>query len=46
LLIYSPAITPKPLSIRETFADIGATISDNFKVTMPDNGTSFLSELK
>jgi phosphopentomutase len=46
LLIYSPAITPKALSIRETFADIGATISDNFKVTMPDNGTSFLSELK
>ncbi len=46
LLIYSPSITPKALPIRETFADIGATISDNFKVALPDYGTSFLDALK
>jgi phosphopentomutase len=36
----------KELPIRETFADIGATVADNFKVKMPNFGKSFLSELK
>lgn len=35
----------KELSIRETFADIGATIADNFDIKMPENGKSFLSDL-
>ncbi|MBS4210402.1 phosphopentomutase [Bacillus sp. FJAT-50079] len=30
----------------DTFADIGATIADNFKVKMPENGNSFLQFLK
>ena len=30
----------------ETFADIGATIADNFGVKMPNIGKSRLSELK
>ncbi|UFJ42870.1 phosphopentomutase [Brevibacillus humidisoli] len=33
------------LGVRETFADIGATIADNFGVTMPEIGTSFLNEI-
>lgn len=31
---------------RETFADIGATIADNFNITLPEHGTSFLKEIK
>jgi phosphopentomutase len=48
LLIYSPRFKQggQGLPIRETFADIGATLAENFKVTMPEYGTSFLSELK
>ncbi|WP_203287767.1 phosphopentomutase [Metabacillus sp. cB07] len=47
LLAYSPRMKQgTELPVRETFADIGATIADNFKVTMPKHGKSFLSELK
>ncbi|KAA0550347.1 phosphopentomutase [Bacillus sp. BGMRC 2118] len=47
LLVYSPSFSGgKELSIRSTFADIGATIADNFKVKLPSHGTSFLNELK
>lgn len=35
----------KELSIRQTFADIGATVAENFGVTMPKHGKSFLKEL-
>ncbi|AMX83004.1 phosphopentomutase [Geobacillus subterraneus] len=46
LLVYSPRFQGgKPLPIRETFADVGATIADNFHVRMPPYGTSFLAEL-
>ena len=46
LLIYSKNMsTGKELPIRETFADIGATVADNFKVKMPNFGKSFLKEL-
>ncbi len=34
------------LDERMTFADIGATIAENFNVTMPEIGKSFLEELK
>jgi phosphopentomutase len=34
------------LGIRSTFADIGATIADNFNVEMPEFGTSFLEEIR
>lgn len=34
------------LPIRDTFADIGATISDNFNVKLPEFGKSFLSDIK
>ncbi|MBP2000644.1 phosphopentomutase [Paenibacillus shirakamiensis] len=47
LLVYSPRFQGgSELALRETFADIGATIADNFKVTMPEHGTSFLADLK
>ncbi|MGZ0086222.1 phosphopentomutase [Caldibacillus thermoamylovorans] len=46
LLVYSPRFQGgKRLPIRETFADVGATIAANFHVAMPPYGTSFLSEL-
>lgn len=47
LLIYSTRFAEgKELPIRKTFADIGATVADNFGVTKPEHGTSFLSDLK
>jgi phosphopentomutase len=47
LLVYSKGMTEgKELPIRKTFADIGATVAENFNVKMPEHGTSFLKELK
>lgn len=48
LLVYSPRFREGggELPLRKTFADIGATVADNFGVTMPAHGTSFLTELK
>ena len=46
LLVYSKKIEkPKRLDVLETFADIGSTIADNFKVNTP-LGKSFLEKLK
>lgn len=44
LIVYSPSMV-KPgtsMPIRETFADVGATIAHNFNVHAPQIGTSFL----
>ena len=47
LLVYSPRFKEaKELPLRKTFADIGATVAENFGVTMPEHGTSFLGDLK
>ncbi|NIK75154.1 phosphopentomutase [Paenibacillus castaneae] len=48
LLAYSPRFKQggQALPLRDTFADIGATIADNFGVKMPEYGKSFLPELK
>ncbi|MBM7651510.1 phosphopentomutase [Neobacillus cucumis] len=47
LLIYSKSKdSGKELPLRETFADVGATVADNFNVKMPKYGQSFLNELK
>jgi phosphopentomutase len=47
ILLYSPSLTvPDSIGIRATFADLGATIADNFEVKSTGNGTSFLSKLK
>lgn len=48
MLAYSPRFAAEgtELPLRGTFADIGATIADNFGVDMPGYGTSFLADLK
>lgn len=46
LLVYSKRFSEgRELPIRQTFADIGATVADNFNVKMPAYGKSMLSEL-
>lgn len=46
LLVYSKKMTEgKELPICETFADIGATVAENFNVKMPKFGKSFLKEI-
>ncbi|MEW9104199.1 phosphopentomutase [Paenibacillus sp.] len=47
LLLYSPSLQAgQSLGIRTTYADLGATIADNFQAGSPQVGTSFLHELK
>lgn len=46
LLVYSPALKKSVnLGIRQTYADLGQTIMDNFGLTGLTHGTSFLAEL-
>jgi phosphopentomutase len=46
LLVYAKKMKGgRKLPVRETFADLGATIADNFRVKMPEHGTSFLKEI-
>ncbi|URJ37109.1 phosphopentomutase [Paenibacillus polymyxa] len=46
LLIYSKAFMEgRELPLRKTFADIGASVTDNFGVKLSDHGTSFMHEL-
>ncbi|NTX58965.1 phosphopentomutase, partial [Myxococcus sp. CA039A] len=47
LLVYNPAFqSAGSLGVRHTFADIAATIDDNFNLTAVKNGTSFLNDLQ
>lgn len=47
LLVFNPLMKAgRSLGIRTTFADVGATIADNFKVDLPKYGKSFLAELE
>ena len=47
LIVYSPRFNGgTQLPLRETFADIAATIADNFKIAAPQFGKSFIKELK
>lgn len=47
LLVYHKGIERgQEFSIRKTFADVGATIADNFNVKQPDHGESFLTDIK
>lgn len=47
LLVYHNGIkTGKELEQRQTFADIGATVADNFSVKMPEYGKSFLKDIQ
>ncbi|MGE8000904.1 phosphopentomutase [Lysinibacillus sp. NPDC093190] len=47
LIVYSPRFNGgNELTLRETFADIAATVAENFKVEAPEFGKSFLNDLK
>jgi phosphopentomutase len=48
LLVFSKSFTKasKPLGIRKTFADVGATIAEIFQVVAPPIGESFYHELE
>ncbi|QJC52146.1 phosphopentomutase [Paenibacillus albicereus] len=47
LLVYSPRFAGgRELPLRLTFADVGATVADNFGVAAPEHGKSFLGELR
>lgn len=47
LIVYSPRFNRgAELPLRNTFADIAATVAENFNVASPKFGTSFLSLLK
>lgn len=47
LLVYSPRFKQgTELPLRETFADIAATVAENFSIAAPKFGKSFLNELK
>ncbi len=46
LLVFGPAVGGVDLGIRKTFADVGATITENFDVTPPKIGASFLDALR
>ncbi|MFJ7913670.1 MULTISPECIES: phosphopentomutase [unclassified Lysinibacillus] len=47
LIVYSPRFNGgSELALRETFADIAATVAENFKVEAPEFGKSFLNNLK
>jgi phosphopentomutase len=46
LLVWNPSFkSPKSLGVRATFADLGATIADNFGLEAVGQGTSFLQLL-
>lgn len=47
LIAYSPSMKKSlRLATRDTFADVGATISENFKVKQTEHGNSFLNKIK
>nr|WP_097041248.1 phosphopentomutase [Terribacillus aidingensis] len=43
---HTGAAQGEELPLRNTFADIAATIAENFNIDMPEHGTSFLQALK
>src|SRR5699024_2556466 len=45
LVTYKGLGKGKELPVRKTFADVGATIAENFNVKMPEHGTSFLKDV-
>ncbi|AWM85466.1 phosphopentomutase [Microvirga sp. 17 mud 1-3] len=46
LLVWSPRIKPRGIFLRETLADIAATVANVFNVDAPEIGTSFLDEIQ
>lgn len=46
LIVHSKTTKGGSLGTRKSFADIGATVAQNFKVELPKIGKSFLEEIK
>jgi phosphopentomutase len=47
ILLFSPSLrSGASIGVRATFADLGATIADNFNVASTGNGISFLKQLQ
>lgn len=46
LVVWNKKLKGGILDVRRTFADLGATIAENFKVAQTEIGESFLKELK
>lgn len=46
LIVYTPGVAGRDLGIRTTFADVAATITENFGLRPLPYGTSFLAEVK
>lgn len=46
MLAYSPSLKGGPITVRESFADIGRTLTENFGTEHAEYGTSFLKDLK
>lgn len=45
LLVHAPGATGRDLGVRATFADVAATIAENFRLRPLPYGTSFLTEV-
>jgi phosphopentomutase len=45
VLAVGPKVTPVPLGVRRTFADIGQTVAEYFALPSLAAGTSFLRDL-
>ena len=46
ILVYANNLQGGPMKVRESFADVGATISEIFNVKQTEHGKSFLKEIK
>ncbi len=46
LLIYGKGVKPVDLGVRDTYADIAATVADIFETEKPSTGESFLNEIQ
>jgi phosphopentomutase len=46
IIVYSKTTKGGSLGTRKTFADVGATLAENFDVEMPKIGKSFLEEIE
>ena len=46
IIVYSKTTRGGSLGTRKTFADVGATLAENFDVEMPKIGKSFLEEIE
>jgi phosphopentomutase len=46
LLVYGPGLPARPLGVRRTFADVGASVLDAFGLGPECPGQSFMSEIR